>query len=373
MPAADRDRLLRWASCGARGEPDPTDPCLQPLAQPGGDLRADACAEASGLIVTGDAVIRDAGAWDCVCEVQGSLAIEAPGAVAFARLVRVGETLHVGGATTELHLPSLREVGGSLTILEANSLLAADVGSLSAIGQDLRLEVVRSLAAFEPLRLGQVGGHLHLLDLSLRDLDGFASLAQVGGDLRIERSRSPQVRGFPRLASVGGSLVVRDDPGTQLIDAFPALLTVGGDLRVEDEPRLLRVAAWGQLRSVGGALVLARLEGLRELEGLSGLQQVGSLALEDMPRLSTAPLPALVLAEGGVRADRTGLQALDLPALDGPGGIQLTDSADLATLNLTDLTRIEGDLRLTGLPSLLPGDVDALLERVEVEGQVFRD
>jgi hypothetical protein len=106
------------------------------------------------------------------------------------------------------------------------------------------------------------------------------------------------------------------------------------------------------LREVNGSFYLSGLSGLADLGGLENLQSVGSFdvsfnsALVDIDRLS-----GLQHVDGDLRIDGN-------PELTGVDG-------------LTALERVTGDLYIRENPKVPMSQIDALLSRVTVDGEVF--
>ena len=159
----------------------------------------------------------------------------------------------------------------------------------------------------------EVRGNLVLT--SADDVARAAEVRHIHGDLIVEAADVHSVD-LPRLTSIDGAVYVWENATLEDL-SWPSLTTIGGDLSVYDNPVLDSLSGVASLRSVGGVVRINRM-------------------------------PALV----------------DLPwdEVDALGGLYLYDDALLAEVSFGALARIDGDVDLWSLPSLIEARFPVLEE-----------
>jgi hypothetical protein len=231
-----------------------------------------------------------------------------------------------------------------------------------------------------------------------RDLEGFGVLDQIGGDLKIAgHDGLRSVSGFRRLIRIDGSLLIQANTATALrlpglsrlarvegrvqienntvdtLEGPRGLLSVGGSVELGDN-ELHVLVGFDQLGQIEGSLVLADDDSLRVVEAWANLLEVGGdLSIRGLPRLSTvAFLHELSRVEGGFEvAANASVESIRLPDLQRTGSLTIScDPQDcrLHELNLEGLTRVNGDLMISGTRLL---DLDGLKNLRTVEGDLI--
>ena len=182
-----------------------------------------------------------------------------------------------------------------------------------------------SLGGLEALET--VEGNVEIVEnMQLWDLDGLSGLQTIGGDLLIgdrtfledegTGNRLVSLEGLDHVsvagtlmvasnwwlttleglsvASVGGNVEIRGNHDLEDLGTLGALGVVPGDLYVHDLPALVDLNGLTGLTEVGGDLVLAELL-VEGLDGLDGLARVGGdLVIEDTPCLAASAIEELV-------------------------------------------------------------------------------
>jgi hypothetical protein len=406
--------VATFAGCGSPPVPTPTNPGAPgptvPTGPPPvpcsviqvaeGDWRASEALDfcLSFNAVGGDLTVDDQlDELTCLCEVQGSLRFTtALGRATLANLNRIGGDLKVEhqSGLTQVDLPALATVDGSVLINNATTLEALEVPALHSVaavfvtGSDLGALSLPALTAvgsiivqdndiLKELSFGAVDGADELLienNAELESIGGLEVLATVADDLRVVGNADlTEVTGFGALETVGGSLVILDDGNLSYIGGFSALVSVGGDLTLEALPDLSYVEAFAALQTVGGALTIQDAEVLLRLDAFGALESAGSTTfhglslLEELPAApSLTTLSALTITELG--------RLFTLPewsALATVGG-DLVVSQNPLLQRLDDLGAVQvigGDLVLDANPSL--SDVTAFYSVQQVGGDLI--
>lgn len=310
---------------------------------------------------------------------QGDLTIttEATAAAFCQDYERVDGSLYLAGNELERtdDLGCLVEVKGDL-VLSASQVERLTLGSLHTIGGELRLSGASALTDLHLPTLEEVGASLVLEDLpQLPRLEGVPELLQVGG---LDVDDCARLTSLARLAGVelAGPISLRTTPLQSLdflegheglaedlsLVGLPGLQTLeltelrelGGLLTVEDCKHLERISLPVLERAEEG-LLLVDLQALTELE-LPATQSLGSLHLDGLVGLEALQLDALSHVGDLTVDDCTALQSLEASSLvSTAGGIKLSGLSALQTLDLSALAELEGNLHLssnTGLQDL---------------------
>ena len=125
-------------------------------------------------------------------------------------------------------LPSLEEIGGSLTLTNMPNLNNIDALSALATVKNLTVEG----------------------NSNLRTLAGLSTLATVTGDLRIFNNiRLGDVDGLSALTSVDGGLLVQSNPSLPDVNGLSGLSSVGADLTISEQQ--FASLLWWRLPSSG--------------------------------------------------------------------------------------------------------------------------
>ena len=311
-----------------------------------------------------------------------------------------GDLLIEGVADIDLAgLDSLVQIGGNLSIRDNPGLRRPPLDGLQQLTGDLVLRNNPALVMQDAFPvLTHVGGSVVVADNGPGDLDGFGILDQLGGDLSITgHDGLGSVSGFRRLIRIGGSLLIQANNATALrlpglarlarveghvqvesntvdtLEGPRGLLSVGGTLELSDN-EVHVLAGFDQLGLIEGSLVVADDDSLRFVEAWANLLEVGGeLSIRGLPRLSTvAFLNELIRVDGRLEiADNAAVENIKLPALQRAGSLTVScDPQDcrLHELNLEELTRVHGDLVISGTHLL---DLDGLDHLRTVEGDLI--
>jgi hypothetical protein len=270
------------------GPCDPTDDGTF-VAGPGFCAR-DACATIDGSL-TIDASLDTSEDISCIVSVTGDLVIEGWGAEALDLPVldEVGGDLVIRSNYFDrlAAFPSLRRVGGSMTISETNAELTGRFQALTSV-RALEVLVLGGAANFPVLETAErveiLGSDLAAVDLpalrrvgvlSLAWADGMTVLGDIGA---LETVDEIFFEGLSSLESLGG-LVVPPDVPTRVA--------------LTEHPVLSDITALAGLRRVG-TLLLRNNFGLADVTPLYGIESLsGDLIIEDNTALGTAGAEAL--------------------------------------------------------------------------------
>jgi hypothetical protein len=140
-----------------------------------------------------------------------------------------------------------------------------------------------------------------------------------------------------------GGMIVRTGAALD-VSGLRALTAITGDLVIGPTVAVTAISL-GALRTVGGAV---RVVGNGQLQGLSlpQLERVGRIEIDGNPVLITAALPRLESVRGALR---------------------ITDNAALEAVDLSALAAVDGDVVVSGAPTLTLIDVPALAHAAAVE------
>jgi hypothetical protein len=178
-------------------------------------------------------------------------------------------------------------------------------------------------------------------------LDGYTGTnceLEICGDTPI-RSRADvennrlcaEIRGNLDLTATGLTSITADD--------FPFLTKITGGLTII-----------GRHTSGGTNLESVTLSKLAVVEGAVSVASnllIANVMAEGTGPLAELHLPALTTIEGGLVVSQTTLRVLDLPALTTiREGVTMYFAPELCTLNVRRVSRVEGDVRITGVQRL---------------------
>jgi hypothetical protein len=274
--------------------------------------------------------------------------------VAFAdmRSLRIADTLTTIGGRLILHGTDLVDLSGIDTVTNLGGLvvgMAVDKnGNFSPSGND-------ELTSFNGLAVNALGaGGLAIgFNPRLNNLGSLPNFNNIAGDVTIAGQDFTSLEGLD-VTTIGGDLnigVVRNANAEPLdfgLDDLTAinmqeLTAVGGSIAISFNDALVDVG-FAALGDIDGALEINANANLRTINGLNALVEVGSLRVHDLPRLETMQLPNLAR----IRQD-----------------LFLTRNANLVTIDLTDLTDIDGSAHLSRLQRLTALGFLAALNTVE--------
>jgi len=301
-----------------------------------GDLRVDASADLDCVCgIGGDLLVTHDASMSALLTVGGDVSVSSPevATLSLPALTDAGRLDLVGAsALSALELGELSRVGGDVTLTGLSALGEIRLSELQTVEGSVRVEdVAATLIAVD--RLATVGGELRVSDsASLSEIRGTRSLSALGTDLRLESLPSlAHVDDFAELSHVSGSVIL-EDVGAKTLYGFHRLLHVEGDVRVESCSELVDVRGFPDLTQIDGSLIWRANASLVDWDGLNFLVDVGGdLIVEDHPLLVALPSIQRLEHVGG-----------DFTIRDNP--VLPTLSAE----NLAAQIDIEGTVTITG-------------------------
>ena len=170
-------------------------------------------------------------------------------------------------------------VGGTLNVSSNAALRSLDgLENITLIGSDLYInnnDLIRSLEGLA--NLGFVGRDVALSQSKrLVSLQGLEQLATIGRDLTIrENDTLPDLNGLTRLSTVGRNLTIKFNDNLSQIDALRNVRVVPGDLELNYNANLIHLNGLINLTRVGGKFWLVNNYRLGDIAGLRNLSSVG--------------------------------------------------------------------------------------------------
>ena len=250
---------------------------------------------------------------------------------------------------TEIALPSLIEVGGTLRVAgNGGYWFDGDYNRFTGVLEDFSAPALVSL-----------GGLSTGLELGLGEFS-LPALTQVSGDCTIASNGITSLD-LPLLASVG-SLAVEN---CKTLPSFelPALVTVDETLSIayngsdwfngtEYVSAEFSSFSLPVLESVGGALTVGSSEPLLAEISFPALQSCGALNLSGGASLETLSFPELT-STGNVRIGSEALTFFSLPKLSTlDGDLNLENNDALTGFSFPDLARVERRIHIYSCPAL---------------------
>lgn len=325
-----RAQLVRWADCGAPGEPAPVDPCAERIVHTGD---GNPCEAGANTIAGDQGVDRDPGAGlDCLCEIDGDLVVT--------------------GDTRTLSLPRLVRVGGAVRA-DAPGLVTLALPALATAGSVQLTGLPLTELAIDAL--GSVSGAMVVTGGSLPPTFGPPRLRSVGTDLVFREVGGVVTFDLPRLEEVGGDLGFDRLPALEAVVNTSDLLTVGGSLRLVGNPQLAAAEDFSYLATVGGDVEIGGGGQLARIEAFWNLERIGGdLILRDEPLVATVDaFPEVLTVAGTVELSRLGIVTVrGFDAMDRIGGVRIVDNPSLRAWTGGDVSEVQGDVTLTGNPDL---------------------
>ncbi|WP_164017430.1 DUF7151 family protein [Pyxidicoccus trucidator] len=241
-----------------------------------------------------------------VSHVRGHLTVEGesvtelvlPGLVAVEGSLRIWMTQ----ALTRVELRGLRFVGGELSINDNGQLETLVVGSDAEdpllypvwvgfrlnISSNPRLQTLAGLAPVAPRWSFSLGSNDMLQDPG--ELPNIMNLEGVS----IFKNPALRTLPLPNLQTLSGSLYILDNPSLTSLGSIFRLQSVGGDVNIENNASLRNLTGL-RVQSVGGSFSVLSNPLLAEL-GDVRLKQAGSLRISTNPvLLRVGPIPSLEL------------------------------------------------------------------------------
>lgn len=229
---------------------------------------------------------------------DGNLLIDGPAldqltlsARELAAPVQLAGALNVRGPVTQLFAFTSLHVGGDVTL--AGTQLTR-VSNLREVGGSLKL-------LDNPRLLG--------LDISL----------EVGGDLVVAGNAAIKNVSFVENEVYHGSVVISRNAALVNVQGLGFARTIHGNLEIVENPALIVTGA-GQITRVDGTVTVGGNAVLTDL-GLDQLQSADLFELNDNPRLAAIALPALETAGDLIITGNAVAQHLTMPALIRAGSL----------------------------------------------------
>ncbi|NCG18964.1 MAG: hypothetical protein GWP91_08130 [Rhodobacterales bacterium] len=375
IPDEDRQRLLDWVLCGAPGSDDPVLSC-QTLNVRAGDLNLASPADAAAFCastdnaVGGDLTVSADVEVPCLCDLQGTLALEGTGVTVLTlpelRAVHGDLIVAQNIDLAEVSLPALTEIGGQL-VLQGNSVVNVNLAHLSSVGGSLQVSENVGLTTFDVVRLRWVMGDFQVENNPELLALPTATIDEVDGQVRIvNNDRLTELGAFQNALRIGGDIVVADNDGLVNLDGFTYLVDLSGDIEVLDNASLFQFPGFQNLWTHAGSITVADNPSLERMQAFVNLHTTaGTLRIEGNPRLwDLRGLESLTDVAGLAVVNN-----LNLPSLDGleqlvvvSGDFELVDNPGVTdVLPLVALAQVDGDLTVTGNTGLSAADIDARL------------
>lgn len=214
-------------------------------------------------------------------------------------------------------LPPLRVIEGELTVMDCPP-------------------EHRRLHEFDHLE--RIGGNLKILYcLGLEDLSGLSRLEHVEGDVEIisnnatlNNNRLSNLKGLEGLRSIGGEVYISSNMDLESLDGLDNLESVTEDVIVGYNDLLTSLSGLSNLKQIGGKLSVFVNPMLTSFDGLENVTTLGELYI----------------------SNNQGLHSLE---------------------GLSGLQRVRGDVQITNNENLPQNEIDALLARIQVDGEVILD
>ncbi|WP_255207951.1 MULTISPECIES: hypothetical protein [unclassified Myxococcus] len=249
----------------------------------------------------------DLAALEGISRVRGNLYFD-PGSATEAvlpDLMLVEGALEIIDTSLErLELPSLRLVGGPLTVARNPALTTLNLGSghsLLWVRGDFSLVSNPLLPTLAGVRTVFPANNILLKDNDVLDGGSFTYVSRQLGSITLEGNAKLSTLPFQQLEWVGGSLNIIGNSSLLTLTGT-VLQKVVGDLVIENNEDLSGLWGMPALTSVGGALSVRDNANLRSVEGMSELTQVGTLEFERNPALEAAgEFPKLARVTSGMR------------------------------------------------------------------------
>ncbi|WNZ61472.1 hypothetical protein QEG98_37310 [Myxococcus sp. MxC21-1] len=243
-----------------------------------------------------------------ISRVRGALYFDAGAATeaVLPDLMMVEGALEIVDTSLErVEMPSLRLVGGPLTVARNPALTTLTLGS----GSRAPLWVWGDFSLISNPLLPTLAGVSAVLpgnNIVLRDNDAleggyFTFTSALLGSITLEDNAKLSTLPFRHLEWLGGSLNIIGNSALSTLSGT-VLHTVVGDLVIENNEVLSGLWGMPALTSIGGGLRVRDNANLRSVEGMNELTQVGTLEFDRNPALEAAgEFPKLARVTSGMR------------------------------------------------------------------------
>lgn len=236
----------------------------------------------------------------------------------------VARSVTVGSAADAAALTHIRVIAGQLAVTAAGSVALPDLEHL--IG-DLAVVDNGGLTQLRMAKLADVSGSLRLRNAAQLATLAMPMLTRIGGDL--------ELRQLPVLPDMDGLFAVHGIAGAVTLDANAALASVDlplkltGALTVTANPRLTELTVFG-----GNQLGPVTIRG----NGLHSVSLSTTLVSSHEDELASTTI-----------ADNPALTTVDITT-SAVGALRIENNAELASVKVSALTHVDGDVVLTGNP-----------------------
>ncbi len=269
-----------------------------------------------------------------ITEITGDLIIHAPG-------------------LSEVSLPALKKVDGSLVVHDNNLLATIDMPALEEVGGIFELYGNDALAEFSlPPALARLGGlYVHDSDALTRLSTAPSAFVLSAGCVSIRNNPSLTEISLPAISSVGSEscpdgvhgFFVQNNSSLATI-SLDSLSSVQGSVEIFGNPALTGLS----------------LPALATVGNTNPDDGAGYLQILNNESLATISLESLSSVEGSVGIGNTALSEISLPALTTAGGLSIGSNDVLATISLDSLSSVEGIVYIGSNPALTGVSLPAL-------------
>ncbi len=261
------------------------------------------------LDITDNASLIYINAFGALKRVGGRLSISSndqlPSIIGFQHLHLIEGNLLIGNNPMLERIQAmgkLVEVGGVLQLERNTSLYqVSPFTTLSQIGTQLTLAYngFKVLGFLPSLR--QIGGSMTIRnEVHLQEIRDFANLRTIGGSLNIEFNPVlKSIGGFGKLNSVGVSLNMNFNEALVSISGFNALSSLGLDIFINDNPSLVYIKGFSPLEALGDDLRILRNDQLASIFAFENLATLDFLEVRLNPELRYCCGLATLIGLGG--------------------------------------------------------------------------
>lgn len=338
------------------------------------DASADAVSEPpEPPCFVGNVVIKqpsDATALAAFSCIEGSLEIATTSSIDLAQLRRVSGKVLLSTTSSDIAFPALETIGGEL-LAKASTPSTLRIPKVRDVGGRFAVVDSKLTTLYAPL-LESVGGNLEIVNTPLTAV-ALPALRTIAGYAKFSSSGSNTLA-FPNLESIGGYLGISGLSQLSSV-SVPRLREVGGALGVSSSTAHLQELVFSALESVGTTIDIHSQDGWLDTLSFPKLTHAGAMTVRST-KIVTLSLPELVECGGlwvetvaleTLRAPKlaksTGritsvpfgitvplLKSIELPKLQTAEGVVLADLPHLATIDLSQLATLTGDMGLARLP-----------------------
>ena len=235
--------------------------------------------------------------------------------------------------------------GYTVTIPELN--IVDNFVALPAIFDDDIFIVGTNASQISLPSVGELTGSVTVTGNGLASSIDLGSLATVGGTVNVSENVSASSIDLGSLTTVSGTVNVSENATASSID-LGSLTTVGGTVNVSENAAASTIDL-GSLTTVGGALSIDGNTATTTID-LSSLSSVsGAVSIDNNGSLTSIDLSSVETVDGTVSIDdNDSTTSLDLGSLQTAGAVQITENGVMVTLDLGSLVAVAGDVTIAG-------------------------